>query len=75
MRTNAKPTNKRCICPTCNEVFSTLSNFDRHRVGDWDSKQCVYPEFVGLEIKQGAGGTWWGMLGATTNEESDNDAK
>lgn len=22
---------KRCQCPACGEVFSTLGNFDRHR--------------------------------------------
>lgn len=61
--TSAKLTKKRCMCPTCKEVFSTLSNFDRHRVGTHGERVCVAPSSTGMEIKQGSGGTWWGMPG------------
>jgi hypothetical protein len=63
-RTNANPTHKRCICPSCREVFSTLANFDRHRKGKHETgRYCVDPEIVGLEMKHGKSGTWWGMPG------------
>ena len=62
--TNAKPTHKRCVCPTCGEVFSTIANFDRHRKGDYETgRVCVDPASVGMEIKVGSGGSWWGMPG------------
>ena len=68
-RTNAPATNKRCICRGCGEVFSTLSNFDRHRVGNYqDGRTCADPESVGLEIKTGPNGTWWGMPGRVVDE-------
>ena len=51
MRTKAKlGPGKMCQCPTCSEYFSTVSNFDRHRVGKHGSKVCVDPESVGLVI-------------------------
>jgi hypothetical protein len=63
--TSARLTNKRCMCPTCKEVFSTLSNFDRHRVGTHGERVCVAPSSTGMEIKHGSNGTWWGMPGRT----------
>jgi len=63
-RTTAPPTHKRCVCPSCGEVFSTIANFDRHRVGKHENgRTCAEPESVGLEIKHGPKGTWWGMPG------------
>jgi hypothetical protein len=29
-------TGNRCQCPTCGEVFNSLSVFDRHRVGSFE---------------------------------------
>jgi hypothetical protein len=63
--TAAKLTHKRCMCRTCKEIFSTLSNFDRHRIGAHGEKVCVDPRSAGLQLKQGSGGTWWGMPGRT----------
>ena len=50
-------TGKRSQCPTCWEVFSTESNFDRHRKGKHSEHRfCVPPEMVGLQKK--ANGDW-----------------
>lgn len=57
---NAPVTHSRCRCSTCGEVFSVVSNFDKHRK-DGD---CVDPASVGLELKIGASGSWWGMPGS-----------
>jgi len=58
----AKLTGKRCGCPTCGEVFSTESNFERHRVGDYRSgRVCVAPETVGLNLVETATGSVWKM--------------
>lgn len=63
-QTLAVLTGKRCQCPTCNEVFSTVGNFDRHRVGEHGpNRKCVNPQTVGLEIKATSKGTFWGMPG------------
>ena len=59
--TSAKLTSTRCMCPTCKEVFSSLNNFDKHRVGKHGEKVCVDPSSTGMEIKHGSNGTWWGM--------------
>jgi len=56
-RTNAPVTHRRCRCSSCGEVFSALSNFDRHR----QDRRCKNPESVGMEIKEGPNGTWWGL--------------
>lgn len=69
-RTNAKLTiGNTCKCPTCGEFFSTVSNFDKHRVGEHGNKKCVDPETVGLVIKQRGKGTVWkkpGILDSDT---------
>lgn len=57
--TNAPPTHSRCICRGCCEVFSTVGNFDKHRKGF----KCHDPASLGMEIKSGEAGTWWGMPG------------
>jgi hypothetical protein len=50
-------TGKRSQCPTCWEIFSTESNFDRHRKGRHSERRfCVSPEAVGLIRK--ANGDW-----------------
>lgn len=28
-------------CPVCGEVFSTVRNFDAHRVGPWEARRCL----------------------------------
>ena len=62
--TNAKLTGKRCECPVCGEVFSTLSNFDRHRKGEHGvDRKCVRPYSVGLVIGTTQTGTFWKMPG------------
>lgn len=64
MRTKAKlGPGKMCQCPTCGEFFSTVSNFDRHRVGNHGSKVCVDPESVGLVIGKRVDSTFWRMPG------------
>lgn len=68
-QTSAVLTGKRCECPTCSEIFSTVGNFDRHRVGEHGlNRKCVNPHTVGLEIKTNAKGTFWGMPGRTVND-------
>lgn len=56
-------------CPTCNEVFSNVANFDRHmtpfpkrfinRAGDWQRRPnvptCVDPSTVGLVVSDKTG--------------------
>ena len=41
---------KRCQCPACGEIFSTESNFIKHRRGKYidNTRHCVNPESVGL---------------------------
>jgi hypothetical protein len=46
----------RCQCPTCDAVFSTVGNFDRHRTGG----ECSPPASVGLIQHEGG---WWHMPG------------
>ena len=42
---------KECRCTACNRVFSTESNFDRHRRGKYqpDERHCVPPESIGMK--------------------------
>lgn len=50
----ALTTEKRAKCSVCGAVFSTDSNFDKHRKGSHSDKtrHCVPPESVGLVLKQ-----------------------
>lgn len=60
IRTNAKLTGKRCQCPECGEVFSTESNFNKHRKGSYGiDRHCVDPESVGLVVGQVGDNTVW----------------
>lgn len=60
MRTNAKLVGKRCQCPACKEIFSTESNFDKHRRGEHGmNRHCVPPESVGLVIAETSTGLVW----------------
>lgn len=58
----ANVTHKRCQCPACGEVFSTLRNFDKHRQGPWEKRVCVHPSSVGLVVKgNDEDGYYWSM--------------
>jgi len=35
-------------CPTCDRVFSTVANFDKHS----KDGRCIYPEDVGLSLNE-----------------------
>lgn len=61
-KTEAVLTGKRCKCPVCHEVFSTESNFNRHRKGEYGvNRHCINPEDVGLVIVSLSSGTVWKM--------------
>jgi len=61
---NAKLTGKRCLCRGCDKVFSTVANFDRHRVGKHGiDRHCAEPEAVGLVRKETATGVLYQMPG------------
>ena len=62
--TSATLKGKRCQCSKCGEVFSTTSNFDRHRKGSHDvGRYCISPESAGLVIRETSYGTFWQMPG------------
>lgn len=46
-----KLTGNRCLCRGCNQYFSTVANFDRHR----RNGECRPPDTVGLVQ---VGGIW-----------------
>ena len=54
-KTKSKLTGKRCMCPTCKEVFSAVSNFDKHR----KAGVCADPASVGLRIAERGDNSWW----------------
>lgn len=41
-----------CHCPTCHRTFTTVGNFDRHRVGPMGNRHCADPESVGLVLNK-----------------------
>jgi len=51
-----KLTGKRCQCPSCKAIFSTVANFDKHRQGKATARHCVDPATVGLV--QSDAGIW-----------------
>ena len=61
----------RCRCSACGEAFAGLRAFDTHRVGEWDSRQCldlsegdVIPVGSGglaFEITESDRGTYWSL--------------
>lgn len=63
-KTQATVTHSRCKCSGCGEFFSGLTAFDKHRRGG----VCADPEYIGLEIKSGPGGTWWGYPAPADSE-------
>jgi hypothetical protein len=63
-KTSATLKGKRCLCPTCGEVFSTASNFDKHRKGDNAvGRHCIDPKMAGMLIRESNAGTFWAMPG------------
>lgn len=58
----ANLTGKRCQCTVCGEIFSTETNFEKHRKGDYSKgRECVNPVDVGLVLGNTATGTVWQM--------------
>jgi hypothetical protein len=59
-------TGNRCRCTACGRVFSTPSNFDRHRSGPWEARICLDPATVGLALSRigvwKAKGTGYGAI-------------
>jgi hypothetical protein len=37
-----------CKCPACDEQFSGITLFDKHRYGSWDDRRCLSPEEMRL---------------------------
>ena len=46
-------------CTACGRVFGGLTNFDRHRTGEWDDRQCVDPVELDLEVRERKSGPVW----------------
>lgn len=64
-----KLTGKRAQCTACGEVFSTDSNFEKHRKGRHGiDRHCVHPSTVGLVCKDGI----WRGPGRFASIESDS---
>lgn len=41
MHIELRPGSQRCQCAACHQYFSTTSNFDKHRVGDYEAgRRC-----------------------------------
>lgn len=58
--TNGKLTGNRCKCVVCGEVFSTESNFNKHRVGQYGfDRKCLNPASANLRIVSTSTGTIW----------------
>lgn len=54
-----KLTGEKAQCPACGEVFSRVSNFDKHRKGSHGiDRHCVDPATVGLVLSEK--GLWKG---------------
>ena len=53
-------TGKQCQCVVCGEVFSTESNFDLQRFGDYPlGRYCLPPESANLVQRQTQNGVVW----------------
>jgi hypothetical protein len=50
----------RCRCSACGEMFATVSTFDRHRVGDYESGRCCLSvsEMLARRWIQNSAGFW-----------------
>lgn len=50
----------RCQCSACGELFATVSTFDRHRLGDYESgRRCLrVSEMLGRAWVQNTAGFW-----------------
>jgi hypothetical protein len=59
-KTSAKLKGKRCQCPSCKEVFSAASGFDKHRKGEHGkNRHCVDPESVGMVVSVRGDNSYW----------------
>ena len=59
-QTSAVLKGKRCMCPTCKEVFSSATGFDKHRKGtQGHDRRCVDPASVGMQISTRGNNTYW----------------
>lgn len=48
-----------CECPACHRFFTTTTNFDRHRTGEYGGgRVCLDPAEVGLVLRDN--GAWGG---------------
>lgn len=66
-------TNCRCVdlpigtkyahCTACHQTFTTPNNFDRHRRGDTDARQCLDPRDCGFVPAERVGFTAWSAPG------------
>lgn len=56
MNTTPRLSERTMECATCHNVFSGLTNFDKHRTGD--DRKCVHPTTVGLVLNNR--GAWGG---------------
>lgn len=55
-----KLTGNKCQCVVCGEVFSTVSNFDKHRKGDHDGgRYCIDPKDANLTLRETQNGSYW----------------
>ena len=59
-QTSAVLKGKRCMSPTCKEVFSSAPGFDKHRKGtQGHDRRCVDPASVGMQISARGNNTYW----------------
>ncbi len=59
---------KACQCAGCGEYFSTVSNFDKHRIfenadmPDWATRRCMSAdEMLASGLVRNSGGYWGGQ--------------
>lgn len=63
---------QRCRCPACGAIFSTVSNFDRHRAGKMDARYCRNPAKAGMTEKVTAAGVRvWVNMGHNSRSGQD----
>jgi len=71
-----KPNGNQAHCGAtgCHQTFSTVANFDKHRIGGIEERRCADPASVGLRL--GADGIWRGKPGTwNPRAQSAEDAQ
>ena len=59
-QTSAQLLGNRTKCVNCLEVFSTESNYEAHRDGDYDQgRTCLLPQNISMKIVQTSTGSIW----------------